>query len=470
MRSLALKLTLAFLLISLIATGLVAVFAALTTSQQFNQFVIDRDQQEMLNYLASYYQATGSWSGIEEVVPNRSMMAPGTGRMPPGGRPHDGAYMPAMVNPGIVLINNDGQVVLAGLGLETGQQVSNEEWRQAVPIEIDGQEAGRVIIAQDSLQRRLIEGAETLFLVRVNRAILISAIGATAVALLLGVLLARSLTRPLRELTAATRAVARGDLEHQVPVRSKDELGELATSFNLMSTDLAQARDLRRQMTADIAHDLRTPLSIILGHTEALNEGVLPPDPETFYIIHDEAQRLGRLVDDLRTLSLADAGELSLLLREVAPATLLERAAAAHQPQARKKEITLQVDLASNLPDITVDPDRIAQVLDNLMSNALRFTPVGGNILLAAEADSQWVKLIIQDSGPGIPAEELDYIFDRFYRGDKARSRQEGGSGLGLAIARSLVVAHGGYIEADSQPNRGVRFTISLATNPLTTV
>jgi two-component system, OmpR family, sensor histidine kinase BaeS len=473
MRSLALKLTLAFLLVSLIATGLLALFATRTTSRQFNQFVIDQDQQQMLNFLASYYQATGSWAGIQDVVFAREMIVPGSGPMSPGGRQHGGTYMSGMANPGIVLIDNDGVVVLAGLGLEAGQLVNSEQWQQAAPIQINGHEAGRVIIAQDSFRRRLIEGAETLFVARVNRAILFSALGATAVALLLGVLLASSLTRPLRELTAATRAVARGDLDHQVPVRSKDELGELATSFNVMSTDLARARDLRRQMTADIAHDLRTPLSIILGHTEALDEGVLPPDPETFYIIHDEAQRLSRLVDDLRTLSLADAGELSLLRRDVAPAALLERAAAAHQPQARKKEIALELELAPDLPDVAVDPDRIAQVLDNLLANALRFTPAGGTIRLAAEVEGDWVKLIVQDNGPGIPVEDLGIVFDRFYRGDKARSRQEGGSGLGLAIARSLVVAHGGRIKAHSDPspgpNRGVRFTIFLAATPKTT-
>ncbi|MCI0649245.1 MAG: ATP-binding protein, partial [Chloroflexi bacterium] len=246
------------------------------------------------------------------------------------------------------------------------------------------------------------------------------------------------------------------------PVRSDDELGELATSFNQMSADLAQARDLRRQMTADIAHDLRTPLSIILGHAEALRDGVLPATAESFEVIHDEARRLNRLVDDLRTLSLSEAGELPLTRRPTPPAELLERAVAAHAPQARQKEIALQVEAAAGLPAVDVDPDRMAQVLDNLVGNALRYTPAGGRISLGARPDPAGVVLMVEDSGPGVPAGELPFIFERFYRGDKSRQRAAGGSGLGLAIARAIVEAHGGRIAAESAPGEGLAVAIEL--------
>jgi signal transduction histidine kinase len=310
--------------------------------------------------------------------------------------------------------------------------------------------------------RRGLAGAELLFLARVNQAVIFASLIATAVALLLAVLLARTLTRPLRELTAATRAVAKGDLAHKVPVRSEDELGELAVSFNLMNTELAQAQELRHQMTADIAHELGTPLSLILGHSEALSEGVLPPQPETFHVIHDEARRLSGLVDDLRTLSLAEARELPLTRRPASPRALLERAAAAHAPRAKQGNILLQLGADKQLPDVNVDSDRMAQVLDNLLGNAFRYTPAGGEIRLSASPGLDGVRLSIQDSGPGIPAGELPYVFERFYRGDKSRQRHEGGSGLGLAIARSIVEAHDGRIWAESEPGRGATFIIEL--------
>jgi signal transduction histidine kinase len=297
---------------------------------------------------------------------------------------------------------------------------------------------------------------------RLYSSLVLASVGAVLASILLGALLARSLTRTLRELTAATHKVAEGDLEQQVPIRSKDELGELATSFNQMSTDLAKSRDLRRQMTADIAHELRTPLTVVLGHTEALSEGQLPPDPETFDIIYDETKRLNRLVEDLRTLSLSDAGELHLNQQQVPPKELLDRSAAARKQEALANEIQLLIDAAEDLPTVNVDADRMTQVLVNLLDNALRYTPAGGQIRLAAQSTASGVELEVKDTGPGIPEEELDHLFERFYRGDKSRQREAGGSGLGLAIAKSLVEAQGGQIKVASKPGEGATFIIEL--------
>jgi signal transduction histidine kinase len=292
--------------------------------------------------------------------------------------------------------------------------------------------------------------------------LIFASLGAVLASVLLGVLLARSLTRTLRELTAATKKVAKGDLEQQVPIRSNDELGELAASFNQMSADLTQSRDLRRQMTADIAHELRTPLTVVLGHTEALSEGQLPPDPQTFDIIYDETKRLNRLVEDLRTLSLSDAGELHLNRQRISPTDLLERAAAARKSEANSKEIMLEIEPPSELPDVNVDPDRVTQVLVNLLDNALRYTPAGGMITLSATQIQEGVAIAVKDSGPGIPAEDLNHLFERFYRGDKSRQREQGGSGLGLAIAKSLVESQGGRIRVESQLGEGATFIIEL--------
>jgi signal transduction histidine kinase len=292
--------------------------------------------------------------------------------------------------------------------------------------------------------------------------LILASLGAVLASIILGLLLARTLTHPLREITTATTKVAKGDLEQQVPIRSKDELGELAASFNQMSADLTQSRDLRRQMTADIAHELRTPLTVVLGHTEALSDGELPPDAETFEILYDETKRLNRLVEDLRTLSLSDAGELHLNRSLTSPGDLLERAAASRKSEANAKEIELQIEVEEDLPEVDLDADRMTQVLVNLLDNALRYTPKGGWINLSAYEVEERVELNVHDSGPGIPAEDLEHLFERFYRGDKSRQREEGGSGLGLAIAKSLVENQGGEIRVESPPGEGARFVVEL--------
>jgi two-component system sensor histidine kinase BaeS len=349
-------------------------------------------------------------------------------------------------------------VVPAG-SYEMGDIVSSGELAQGTEVEVDGQVVGTVLTTGVSPE---LTPREELFLTRINRALLYAALGATAIALVLGLVLARTLTRPLRELTAASRAVACGELGQQVAVRSKDELGELAAAFNRMSAELARANQARRQMTADIAHDLRTPLTVIKGYAEGLRDGDLAPAAATFETVYQEAEHLSRLIDDLRTLSLADAGKLALTSRELAPRVLLERAASAHLPQAQRLGINLDVHAAADLPLLHVDPERMAQVLGNLVGNALRYTPEGGAITLAAERRGDAVHLLVRDTGTGIHPADLPHIFDRFYRGDDARATGEGESGLGLAIAKSLVEAHGGTISAASRLGQGSVFTIVL--------
>jgi signal transduction histidine kinase len=247
-----------------------------------------------------------------------------------------------------------------------------------------------------------------------------------------------------------------------VPVRSKDELGELAKAFNKMSAQLSRSVNTRKQMTADIAHELRTPLSLILGHAEAVHDGVLPPTRENFEIIREEATRLEHLVNDLRILSLADAGELSIQTQEIEPQRLVHEVAALYQYQAQKKNIRFDLEVAPDLPTIEVDPGRITQVLTNILDNALRHTPENGRIVLSAYQIDDMVELAVQDSGPGLNIEDVDRIFERFYRADASRQREDGGSGLGLAIAKSIVQAHGGQVLAESEPGSGLKVKIRL--------
>lgn len=441
MRSLALKLILAFLMVGLTVAALVAVFAGQATANAFGDFLFNQNKAAIVARLSEYYRAHGNWHGVHEALPDVF-------------NPLQGG------DPDLSLADANGWVAAGRPPFNRAQPLPASEIEQGVPIEVDGQRVGTLV-----LQRTPFGGQTRTdpFLERINRALLIAAGGGAALALLLGWLLSRALTAQLHDLTLATRKIASGDLGRQVAVRSRDEIGQLATSFNSMSADLASARDLRRQMTADIAHELRTPLSIILGHTEALRDGVIPSTPETHSLLHDEAVRLNRLVDDLRTLSLADAGELSLNRRPTAPGGLLERAAALHAPRLQQKDITLRTEIAPALPAIDVDPDRMAQVLNNLLDNAARHTPAGGQITCRAAANTlSCVHLSISDSGPGIAPADLPFIFERFYRADKSRQHDANGSGLGLAIAKSIVEAHGGRMWAESQPGSGAAFWIEL--------
>jgi len=447
MRSLTLKLILAFLAVVLVAVALVAVIASQTTAKEFADFIFDQYQEGYFSQLEEYYRSHGKWAGVEEEVPF------------PGRSPLEGHIPPARERGGITITDDTGMVIIAGSGYQIGDKVSQAEFTDAHPLAVDGQTVGWVL----SMRMEFGRGpSEALFLDRINQTLIFSAIGALFIALFLGIFLARTLTRPLRELTAATRSVTEGDLGLTVPVRSKDELGELTTSFNRMSEELDRSTSIRRQMTADIAHELRTPISIILGHADAVHDQVLPPTQETFDIVRDEASRLERLVEDLRTLSMADAGELTLTRRLVSPNTLLAEAVAAYHPLALERGIKVHSDVAANLPVVNVDPDRMAQVLGNLVSNALRYTLKGGSVTFSASLLEHEVELRIQDTGPGIGTEDIQHVFDRFYRADKSRQRDSGGSGLGLAIAKSIVENHGGRIRAESSDHAGTTLCITL--------
>jgi two-component system sensor histidine kinase BaeS len=464
-RSLTLKLVLAFLIVSVTGAALVAAFARWATFKEFDLLVLDQAQNNFVAEASAYYQAYGSWIGVAEYF-RRPAPAPAPLPQPQpryGDRPE-----PQPPPLSFTLVDQDGRVLVPAGPYRVGERVPAAKMRQGVEVEVEGQVVGTVITTG---QPPALDPQEERYLARTNQALLYGALAATAIALFLGVFLARTLTHPLRELTIAIRAMAQGKLGQKVVVRSRDELGELAMAFNQMSADLARANKVRRQMTADIAHDLRTPLTVITGYIESLRDGVLKPSPARLDAMYDEAQHLQRLVEDLRMLSLADAGELPLNRQPVSPRALLERLAAAYRHQAERQNIALHVRPARraepDLPEIAerqinVDPERMMQMLGNLVSNALRYTPEGGQISLGATQRGDDVLLTVQDNGAGIAAEALPHIFERFYRGDPSRQQQNGESGLGLAIAKSIVEAHGGKISAQSTFGEGTTFTILL--------
>ena len=448
MRSLTVKLTLAFLFVSVIGVALVAVFVSQQTQREFDRYVLNSYQLDLLDEITTYYQQSGSWSDLSNIVVRGPFRGHGRGM--------------GMIPAPLTLVDSSRTVIYGGAGHQAGELVDENELGQAAPVEVDGQEVGWILFAETGIPGVApAESPASQFLENLNQAVILGASGAILIALLLGIVLARTISRPVKEVTDATQIVAGGDLGYQVPVRTKDEIGELAASFNRMSSDLEQANRQRRQMTADIAHDLRTPLSVILGYIEALDSGNLQPTPETFEIMNAKGQHLQHLIEDLRILALVDADELTLVRRPVEPKILLEHTALAHMIQAQEKGIEIRVDASEGTGEISIDSERMSQVLGNLVSNALRYTPHGGEIVLSAKGEEGQTILEVRDNGAGIANDELAHIFDRFYRGDNSR-QGDGESGLGLAIAKSIVVAHGGTISVSSTVGEGTTFSIQI--------
>ena len=303
---------------------------------------------------------------------------------------------------------------------------------------------------------------------RVNQAVIVGGLVALIAALLIGFFVFRSITRPVEQLTHAAQSLARGDLSTRVEVDShatrlgNDELSDLGTAFNVMADHLQQSERLRRDMTADLAHELRTPLAVMRGNLEAMVDGVYPLDAEHIKPALDQVNLLARLIEDLRTLAMAEAGQLRLVKRPTDLSALISNTLTSFEAPASSQQITLRSDIASDLLSIEIDPDRIQQTLAILISNALRHTPASGSITVKAHHETDRVLIEVTDSGAGIPLEDLPHVFERFYRADKSRSRESGGSGLGLAIAKSIVEAHGGSIGVTSEVGQGTAMIIQL--------
>jgi signal transduction histidine kinase len=469
--SLARKLTLAFLLVAATAVLLVAVFIRITNASQFNQLVLSQARSDFETNLVTYYEANGSWDGVlPYVIRNRFAATPQATRQPgtsqgsgfgsgggpgPGGDGGGGGGRGPMFG----LVDAQGIVVIPMMpNYPVGAHVTAADLARGTPVTVNGQVVGTLLTPANPPG---LSPEQTAYLQRTDLALLLASGGGLAVAVLVGLLLARTFTRPLQALTQATHRMAEGALGQQVTVRSSDEIGELAAAFNKMSQELERSVKVRRQMTADIAHELRTPLTVIAGYIESMSDGVLAPTPERLAVIYSEIEHLQRLVGDLRTLTQADAGELTLHRQPEAPQELVQRAYAAFEHQAEQQQVALALQTDGAAPLVAVDDLRLSQVLGNLVSNALRYTPAGGRIVLGARPQGDGVDLTVSDTGPGIAPADLPLVFNRFYRADKSRS-EDGASGLGLAIVKALVEAHGGTIEAQSELGQGTTMKIHL--------
>jgi signal transduction histidine kinase len=402
--------------------------------------------------LASYYEAHGSWVGVEALIETYPCGAD----WGPWDEGWDAAYLLAGVDGTVIAASEDGS---DGSPARVGTSLSPAELALAAPVNVSDEQIGYLYV---SPLHQLRIGFTSL-MSHSLRGFLIAGVGIGGTSLLLGFLISRRMTRPLTRLTEATRAVASGNMEVRVPEDHPGELGELASAFNRMAEDLSRADRLRKDMTADVAHELRTPLAVIRGKLEGVVDGVYPATADHLEPVIKETELLTHLVEDLRVLALAEAGQLNLDIRPTSVGDLLRDAAVNFGPQADDRGVTLALSVPADLPEVSADPRRIAQVLGNLLTNALRHTPAGGTVTMSARAGDGTVELAVADTGTGIPEEDIPYVFERFWRGEKSRSRAAGGSGLGLAIAKQLVELHGSAIGVDSAPGHGSTFRFTLA-------
>jgi signal transduction histidine kinase len=447
------KLLLGFMIVAAVAVGVVAVLVNRTTTRQFEIYVSQGRQQRaerLAPEFAAYYDQSGSWAGVAEWMASQEL-AQGGGRGQGWGRSVAGGFSADR----LLLADPEGRVVADSQGELTGQQLSDMELAAGVPIEVAGQRVGTLLAAAEGTVH---ESLEAEFLRQVNRSLVWAGLAAAAVALALGLWLARQLTAPLRTLTQAAHRLAEGEMP-QVKVSSQDEIGELGQAFNQMAQSVARQEMLRRNMMADIAHELRTPLTVIRGDLEALLDGVFEPTPEALASLQEETLLLSRLVDDLRALAQAEAGQLELERDPTDLVELLRGVVASFDLQAESQNQVLRLDLDARLQPVDADAHRVRQIVANLVSNALRHAPDCGLVVVAAVQQPAWVQVSVSDNGPGIAPEHLAHVFDRFWRGGKPRVE---GSGLGLAIARELVRAHGGEIWVESEKGKGSTFFFTL--------
>ena len=459
MNKLWLRLSLAFGLVTIAAIIIAALLANYQVSTGFRQFVTHGQMMDaMVPELIQYYAANGSWAGVESVASNLRGTGMGAGR---------GMRFGA---PALVLADGSGRVLYDGTGTGQGGQLSRQELASALPLEWQQQTVGYLLAGSSGRGQSQLPPSAQIFLDQINRSLLQAALVAGVLGLVIGVVIARGLSAPLGRLAAAARRISQGQLEERVPVKGADEFVDLAHAFNEMAANLQQAESLRRNLVADIAHELRTPLSIIQGNLQAILDDIYPLDKAEIASIYDETLILNRLISDLRELAQAEAGQLSLDIQQTELPPVITGIIDLFAELAREKNIALNVTVPDDLPPVLADQHRVQQVLHNLVVNALRHTPAGGEITVtvdcppAIQDTRTFLRVSVADTGSGIPVGDLPHVFDRFWRADKSRSREQGGSGLGLAIARQLVEAQGGQIgvESGGVPGGGSCFWFTL--------
>jgi two-component system OmpR family sensor kinase/two-component system sensor histidine kinase BaeS len=456
-----LRLTGAFALIIAAAILVTVLLTRSGAATQFEHFMVGGQMVRpalLQQVLADHYYHHGGWSHTQAMLPTLLSAA------------SDGAMsgmmgsMIGMHENHLVVLDAAGRVIGDSLGADAPPLTPPlQRW----PIVVDGQAVGTLVI-QGALMG--VAANPNLLLGSLTRTLLLAALAAGVVALALAALVVRQITQPLDDLGRAAQRISAGDLSARVPVPGDDEIGALARSFNQMAGGLQQQEQLRRNLVADVAHELRTPLTGIQGAVEAMQDGIFPADAENLAALHAEVMLLNRLVDDLRTLANAEAGQLALQCRRFDVAELCRRQVGFFQYSAQARRIDLEAAIAQEVLLVCADEQRIGQVLHVLLDNALRHCQEGSRVTVAcAAAGGGGVTVAVTDDGTGIAPADLDHVFDRFYRADRSRSRAGGGTGLGLAIARQLLLAHGAALWVQSPPPaaaHGAVFGFTLAGAP----
>lgn len=442
------RLLLSYLAVIGVTLALLALIVRLATSQTFSRYLSDQagTHSEMLPVMLSgYYTAYGTWEGVQPGIDQASIL----------------------IGAQVTLADTQGRVVAASRRELIGQ-IAGVGLGLTIPITGSGDATlGTVYVGRSEAQ----QSADAAFLSNVTRALVAAGLLVALLGVGLGVLLARSISQPLADMSRAAGRMAEGDYAVRVPLRGPEEVTALARAFNQMAKETGSVERLRRELVANVSHDLRTPLTVIRGYLEGLHSGQIADRRSAemaFEAMHAEVNRLLRLVDDLRQAAALDAGGPSLERRPVVVAGLVSDALTRLRPLAAAKGIAVVNQTPTGLPPVNMDAGRMGQVLFNLLDNAVRYTPPDGTITVragyapGARENQAHLWLTVQDDGEGIPAEHLPHIFERFYRADRAR--REGGAGLGLAIARAIVEAHGGQISAESDgvPGHGSVLTIRL--------
>jgi signal transduction histidine kinase len=438
-----------FLIVALVAVGAVAIVVNQTTESSFRSYV---DQQNMMNSsgdmiesLEALYRDTGSWDGAQDILARGHGMGMGMG-MGQGQQSF--------------LVDTNYEVIAATDTAQVGRSLNRGERDQAVALVVDDRTVGYFLRQTQTTQA--LNRAQQDFLDDVSNALALTTGIAVILAVSLGIVFAWVLIRPLRYLRQSAAQIAQGDLGAQTPVLGTAEFRDVAAAFNQMSAALADSEAARQRMTSDIAHELRSPVSVMRGQLEAMMDGMFPLSLEQVAVVYDQTLHLGRLVEDLRTLTRAESDSLPLNKTSVHPGDLVQRVTLDFTALAQDQAVELVAHVDPDLPPIQADSDRLRQVLANLIANALRYTPSGGRVNVSAVSQVGSVRFTVSDTGPGLTAEQSRHVFERFYRTDEARQRDQSGSGLGLAITRELVRLHGGRIWVESVVGQGSQFNFEI--------
>ena len=407
--------------------------------------------ESLVEDLEGWYEENGGWEGVEAVMP-RGYSA--------GGGQEEGEHMSGFRKLATLRIADaERKLIYDPINVDAiGLFIDDTTY--SIPLVVGDETIGFLLSQEEGYEQESVQFEER-FLERINRASLIAAAISGSAALILAVLLSYFLLKPVKVLVEATEKLASGDLTYRVEIEKPEELARLGRTFNQMAHSLEDAARIRKDLSADIAHELRTPLAVQRAHLEALIDGVFPATEENIITMLEQNQLLNRLVEDLRIITLTDSGELELNLHPLDLSALAASAVEHFSARAREKRIDIHLELG-DCGMILADAERIQQILHNLLQNGIRYTPDKGKLILNLTCDESYAVLTLLDTGPGIPEEALPYIFDRFYRAERSRSKEGGGTGLGLAIARNLAEAHNGSLAASNHPAGGAVFTLKL--------